>query len=119
MACVLGRKGVPVTLVVRREEVVDQINTNHINPFYQSELLLPDTVTATLDPELAFADADYIFHAVPMQYSRKALESVFKRQAEQEAYTAFDFVAEHAASQLTLAEAASGYRVFVFRTITK
>lgn len=76
MACVLGRKGVRATLVVRRPEVVEQINTKHINPYYQSDLLLPQTVNATLDPVQAFAEADFIFHAVPVQYSRVALQKV-------------------------------------------
>jgi len=76
MACVLGRKGISATLVVRRPEVVEQINTKHINPYYQSDLKLPDLVRATTDPEAAFADADFIFHAVPMQSSRAALEKV-------------------------------------------
>jgi glycerol-3-phosphate dehydrogenase (NAD+) len=53
-----------------------QINENHVNPYYQSDLLLPEAVKATLDPEAAFADADFIFHAVPVQYSREALNKV-------------------------------------------
>jgi len=76
MACVLGRKGVRATLVVRKPEVVEQINTKHTNPYYQSDLLLPEAVRATLDAEAAFADADFIFHAVPVQYSREALQKV-------------------------------------------
>ena len=44
MAAVLGRKGVKATLVVRRPDVVDQINDNHVNPYYQSDLLLPEQV---------------------------------------------------------------------------
>ena len=47
MACVLGRKGISATLVVRRPEVVEQINTKHINPYYQSDLKLPESVRAT------------------------------------------------------------------------
>mmetsp|Transcript_159164 Transcript_159164/g.305344 ORF Transcript_159164/g.305344 Transcript_159164/m.305344 type:complete len:354 (+) Transcript_159164:3-1064(+) len=76
MACVLARKGIPVKLVVRRPEVVEQINTKHVNPYYQSDLKLPTLLTATLNTEDAFSTADFIFHAVPMQFSRKALEKV-------------------------------------------
>jgi len=76
MACVLGRKGVQATLVVRKEAVCEQINEHHINPYYQSDLLLPEAVSATLDPEAAFRDADFIFHAVPVQYSRESLTKV-------------------------------------------
>ena len=32
MACVLGRKGIQATLVVRKAEVVEAINTEHRNP---------------------------------------------------------------------------------------
>ncbi len=67
MACVLGRKGVQATLVVRRPDVVDKINAEHVNPYYQSDLLLPPSVKATVDAASAFAEADYIFHAVPVQ----------------------------------------------------
>jgi len=76
MACVLGAKGVQATLVVRKEAVCEQINEHHINPYYQSDLLLPETVRATLDPEGAFREADFIFHAVPVQYSRESLRKV-------------------------------------------
>ena len=76
MACVLARKGIKATLVVRRPEVVDAINKEHINPYYQSDLLLPPLVRATLDPAEAFGNADFIFHAVPMQATRRALEDV-------------------------------------------
>mmetsp|Transcript_30651 Transcript_30651/g.74566 ORF Transcript_30651/g.74566 Transcript_30651/m.74566 type:complete len:428 (+) Transcript_30651:89-1372(+) len=76
MACVLGRKGVQAALVVRKAAVCEQINEHHINPYYQSDLLLPKTVTATLDPQTAFADADFIFHAIPVQYSRESLLKV-------------------------------------------
>ena len=45
-------------------DVADQINQYHTNPYYQTGLRLPDLVTATLDAEAAFEDADFIFHAV-------------------------------------------------------
>lgn len=76
MACTLGRKGIQSTLVVRKPDVVEQINENHVNPYYQTDLLLPESVKATLDAEAAFKEADFIFHAVPVQYSRGALEKV-------------------------------------------
>lgn len=76
MACVLGRKGVQATLVVRKEAVAEQINTLRINPYYQSDLQLPEAVSATIDAEAAFRDADFIFHAVPVQFTRSALLKV-------------------------------------------
>jgi glycerol-3-phosphate dehydrogenase (NAD+) len=76
MACVLGRKGIQATLVVRKEDVVEAINTEHRNPYYQSDLLLPSQVRATTDAAEAFRTADFIVHAVPLQATRKALEAV-------------------------------------------
>ena len=76
MACVLGRKGIQATLVVRKEAVCEQINEHHINPYYQSDLMLPTAVKATTDAGPAFAEADFIFHAVPCQYSRESLTKV-------------------------------------------
>ena len=76
MACALGRKGVQVQLIVRKPAVVEEINANRTNPYYQKGLLLPDTVSATLDPTEAFDGCDFIFHAVPVQFSRATLEKV-------------------------------------------
>ena len=72
----LGRKGVQVQLIVRKPAVVEEINANRTNPYYQKGLLLPDTVSATLDPTEAFDGCDFIFHAVPVQFSRATLEKV-------------------------------------------
>jgi len=76
MACVLGRKGVLVNIIVRREDVARRINSERVNPYYQSDLKLPDTVFATTDAASAFAEADFIFHAVPVQFSRETLMKV-------------------------------------------
>ncbi len=43
------------------------INEKRINPTYQTGLLLPMTVNATVDAAEGFADADFVFHAVPVQ----------------------------------------------------
>lgn len=76
IACVLARKGVPVTLIVRKDHVAKQINEEHTNPYYQSELILPPTVYATTDAASALCDADFVFHAVPVQFSREVLRKV-------------------------------------------
>lgn len=44
--------------------------------FVHSGMELPLTITATTDAAAALADASYIVHAVPVQYSRKYLQSV-------------------------------------------
>ena len=72
-----GRDYVYSEKVLRREgAVVEEINANRTNPYYQKGLLLPDTVSATLDPTEAFDGCDFIFHAVPVQFSRATLEKV-------------------------------------------
>jgi len=76
MACVLGRKGIHVKLIVRKPDVVEAINDRHVNPYYQKEIVLPPTVRATLDAEEALEGADFFFHAVPVQFSREALGKV-------------------------------------------
>ena len=76
LATVLGRKGVPTTLLVRKQEVADQLNMNHSHPQYMSDIKLPTSIVATADPKTALSDATYIIHAVPCQFSRSFLESV-------------------------------------------
>jgi len=76
MSHVLGRKGVNVTLVVRQETVAASINENGTNTAHQSHVQLPQQVRATTDAAAAFADAHFIFHAVPVQFTRDALAKV-------------------------------------------
>ena len=75
MACALGRKGVQVQLIVRKPAVVEEINANRTNPYYQKGLLLPDTVSATLDPVEAFDGCDFISTPCP-SVPRATLEKV-------------------------------------------
>jgi len=76
IASVLGRKGVPTTLLVRSEEVAEQLNSEHRHPRYMTDIKLPRTVFATADPESALSDASYVVHAVPVQFSRDFLMAV-------------------------------------------
>ena len=76
LATVVAKKGVPTTLLVRSEDVASQINENHCHPRYMSDISLPHTVRATSDKASAFADATYIIHAVPVQYTREFLQTV-------------------------------------------
>lgn len=76
MSHVLGRKGVNVTMVVRKPEVAASINENGTNTQHQSHVQLPATVHATVDAAAAFSNADFIFHAVPVQFTREALGKV-------------------------------------------
>ena len=76
IASIVARQGHPTTLLVRSEEIANQINTQHTHPRYMKGIELPHKVRATTDPEECLPDATYIVHAVPCQYSRKFLEGV-------------------------------------------
>jgi glycerol-3-phosphate dehydrogenase (NAD+) len=76
IASLCARQGIPTTLLVRSEEVAEEINTNHTHPRYMTGLPLSPKVRATTKPEECLPDATYIIHAVPCQYSRKFLEGV-------------------------------------------
>lgn len=76
LASVLGRKGIPVTLLVRSEEIASELNDNHRHPRYMSDITLPTSIRATADPQTALSDATYVVHSVPVQYSRSFLEDV-------------------------------------------
>ncbi|CDF40086.1 Glycerol-3-phosphate dehydrogenase [Chondrus crispus] len=76
MANLLARNGYPVSLLVRKAWVSDEINMEHRNPKYLSEYLLPDNLTATTDPAAAFRDAKLCVHAVPVQVSREFVTGI-------------------------------------------
>lgn len=76
MANLLARNGYPVSLLVRKPWVRDEINLEHRNPKYLSEYLLPDNLTATIDPEEAFHAAKLSVHAIPVQSTREFVESI-------------------------------------------
>lgn len=71
MANLLARNGYPVSLLVRKPWVRDEINCEHRNPKYLSEYVLPSNLTATIDPVDAFAGAKLCVHAVPVQVTRE------------------------------------------------
>lgn len=79
MAIVLARNKptLEVVLLVRSEEVRQSINDKHENPRVRN-VQLPHNVRATVDPQEALADVQYIFHAVPVQASRHFLTSIAK-----------------------------------------
>jgi glycerol-3-phosphate dehydrogenase (NAD+) len=76
IASICARQGHPTTILVRGEDIVEQINTQHMHPRYMKGIKLPTRVRATTDPAECLPDATYIVHAVPCQYSRKFLEGV-------------------------------------------
>ena len=72
-AAVLADAGSEVRLWGRRAELVDQINSSHVNQDYLPDLVLPETVSATTDPEKAVDGADIVVLAVPSQTLRISL----------------------------------------------
>lgn len=76
MATVLANNGYPVSLLVRKSWVCDEINHEHRNPKYLSEYLLPSKITATTSPVDAFKDAKLCIHAIPVQATRDFITSI-------------------------------------------
>jgi len=75
MAVHVARKGNSVSLLLRDDIVCDFVNKRHINPKYLSEYNLPKCLQAHIDPAEALADCKVVIHALPVQASRRALES--------------------------------------------
>lgn len=71
---VLADAGNDVVMWARREEVSASINDSHENADYLPSVKLPDTVSATHDPEEALAAASIVVLAVPSQSLRSNLE---------------------------------------------
>ena len=69
-AAVLADAGSQVRMWGRRAELVDQINSSHINGDYLPDLLLPEAISATNDPEEAVDGVDIVVLAVPSQTLR-------------------------------------------------
>jgi glycerol-3-phosphate dehydrogenase (NAD+) len=76
LAKVLSYKNISCNLLVRNQDVANHINTYHYHPKYLNSSLLPNQLWATSDPVLALSNVDFVVHAVPMQESRKFLESI-------------------------------------------
>jgi glycerol-3-phosphate dehydrogenase (NAD(P)+) len=57
----------------RRAEVVDQINTSHVNAQYLKDVPLPESISASTDVAAVLKDADLMVIAVPAQSLRPQL----------------------------------------------
>jgi glycerol-3-phosphate dehydrogenase (NAD(P)+) len=71
---VLADAGNDVTLWARREELCATINEKRENTDYLPGIELPDSVSATHDPERTLAGAEFVVLAVPSQSLRPNLE---------------------------------------------
>ncbi|MDR3033472.1 MAG: NAD(P)-dependent glycerol-3-phosphate dehydrogenase [Kitasatospora sp.] len=72
-AMILADAGCEVTLWGRRQELVDAIDRDHVNPDYLPELTLPAGIRATTDAAAALAGADFAVLSVPSQTLRDNL----------------------------------------------
>lgn len=70
---VLSDAATETVLCGRRPEIVESINHQHHNPWYQEGIELPDTLRATLDPAEALVGADLVVLAIPAQTLRANL----------------------------------------------
>ncbi len=72
-AAVLADAGSQVQMWGRRAELVDEINQTHVNSGYLPGLLLPGSVSATIDPREAVDGVDIVVLAIPSQMLRENL----------------------------------------------
>jgi len=73
LSSICGQNGHKVTILVRSAADAEHINEHRRHPKYIKDVTLPDTVSATTDPTLAFSNCTLIVHAIPVQHSRTAL----------------------------------------------
>ena len=76
MAQVAARCGNRVRIYARNAEVVQTINSHHINPHYLPEFELSELISATTSVEEALKDAHFVILALPTQLVRKGEMSV-------------------------------------------
>jgi len=72
----LGRNGHSVTILTRRNDVVNSINNTHRNCSYFADVDLPETVRATSDVKEALENCNYILHCVPVQQSYEYIRNI-------------------------------------------
>jgi len=72
----LVARNAPVTLWARKQETVDEINTQHSNKRFLPDAVLPEQLRATTDIEEAVAGMDVIIMGIPSQSFRGVLEKV-------------------------------------------
>ena len=69
----LAAENTPTTLWARRPEIVDAINTRHVNPDYIGGVALSEKLRASTSLAETVADADVVVMAVPSQGFRDVL----------------------------------------------
>ena len=76
LAKVSADAGHDVCILCRKEDVASFINANHKNPDYLSDSVLPDSVSASADPSVAFDNASACLFVTPSKYLRSMAESI-------------------------------------------
>ncbi len=71
LARVVAENGFPVTLWLRNQDSVCEVNQRHTNSRYLPDIALPESLVATSDMAQALAGVEAIFMAVPSQYFRE------------------------------------------------
>ena len=69
-------EAIDIRLWARRQEIVEDINTNHLNSEYLDDLQLPAAITATGDAVAAVTGAELVVVAVPAQQARQTIADV-------------------------------------------
>lgn len=67
---------IDIRLWARRDEVVEDINTNHLNSEYLDDIQLPESITATADAAEAVTGAELVVVAVPAQQARATIANI-------------------------------------------
>ncbi len=67
---------IEIRLWARRDEVVQDINTNHRNSEYLDDIALPEAISATTDAAKAVTGAELVVVAVPAQQARETIAKV-------------------------------------------
>ncbi|WP_027175686.1 NAD(P)H-dependent glycerol-3-phosphate dehydrogenase [Desulfovibrio aminophilus] len=76
LADMLCRKGLPVRLWAREEDVVRAVNEDHENPSFLPGVKLCPELTAHGDPAAALQGAEAVLVVIPSQFLRRSLESL-------------------------------------------
>jgi glycerol-3-phosphate dehydrogenase (NAD(P)+) len=74
-AMILADAGCEVALWARSAHIANEINQDHKNITYHPNLILPDSVRATHNPDEALTDSDLVIIAVPAQTLRENLSA--------------------------------------------
>lgn len=76
LALVAARNRHDVRMWAREPEVANSIQTNHQNPFYLSDIVLPDNIGATTSIAEALQDARFVLIVVPSHAMREVVTAM-------------------------------------------